>query len=296
MPSPDVATLTPPAGCAIPAGTPAVPGHPATGGGAFGLRSGHPLHTLPLTVVQVGESELRSGQHFHAADGALVIELVLDGALRLGHGDDTTLVVAGEVVVLKPAGTPICQAVGGTVRRLRLVLDGPLATQLVAALPARVVPGGIDEVRAAFDEIVRLLREPPPDCQARASCAAYRLLVLLSTASQVGRTPALNPTVAAALRILETSGARDLDIRQVARAVGTSVSHLHRLFKEALGTSPLRYAREHLIAQAKDALGSTSLSCQEIARRLGYDDPLYFSAVFKRITGISPREYRKRHR
>ncbi len=111
----------------------------------------------------------------------------------------------------------------------------------------------------------------------------------------VGETP-MNPTVVAALRILETSGARDLDVRLVARTVGTSVSHLHRLFKHALGTSPLRYAREHLIRQAKDALGNTALPCREIAQRLGYDDPLYFSAVFKRITGVSPREFRKRLR
>ena len=131
----------------------------------------------------------------------------------------------------------------------------------------------------------------------RASTIAYRLLLSLSVAQQAGAlAPTLSPQVAAALRILQTSGARDLDIRQVARTVGTSVSHLHRLFKDALGTSPLRYAREHLIAQAKDALGNTTLSCQEIAKRLGYDDPLYFSAVFKRITGVSPREYRKRHR
>jgi len=110
------------------------------------------------------------------------------------------------------------------------------------------------------------------------------------------RAVVLNPTVAAALCILQTSGARDLDVRKVACVVGTSVSHLHRLFKEALGTSPLRYAREHLIAQAKEALGTTTLSCQEIARRLGYDDPLYFSAVFKRVAGVSPREFRKRQR
>lgn len=105
-----------------------------------------------------------------------------------------------------------------------------------------------------------------------------------------------HPTVAAALRILQTSGARDLDVRHVARMVDTSVSHLHRLFKDALGTSPLRYAHDHLIAQAKDALATTTLSCREIARRLGYDDPLYFSAVFKRVAGVSPREFRRQQR
>jgi AraC-like DNA-binding protein len=265
-------------------------------GEAFGVRTGHPAVDLPLAVVQVGECELREGQHFHGGGTVLGIELILDGTLRLQQDGRDIIVAAGEVLVLKPAVAQTCQAVGGGVRRLRLVLAGQLATQLVGALPERVVPGDAREVRAAFDEIVRLLREPPSDCHTRASCTAYRLLVLLTTAPRDGRAPVLNPTVAAALRILETSGARDLDIRQVARSVGTSVSHLHRLFKEALGTSPLRYAREHLIAQARDALGSTSLSCQEIAKRLGYDDPLYFSAVFKRITGVSPREYRKRHR
>ncbi len=120
--------------------------------------------------------------------------------------------------------------------------------------------------------------------------------MLSTTAVLVETRPSLqpiNPTVIAALHLLETSGARDLDVRLVARTVGTSVSHLHRLFKEALGTSPLRYAREHLMRQAKDALGNTALPCREIARRLGYDDPLYFSAVFKRVTGMSPREFRQ---
>jgi AraC-like DNA-binding protein len=295
MPSPDAATLTPPVGTAtIPADGRAAGAWSV--GDAFGIRSGHPAHALPLTVVQIGESEWRDGQRCQGPGGAIGIEFVLEGTLRLERDGHETLVAAGEVVVLKPTSAHTCQAVGGAVRRLRLVLDGPLAAHLVASLPERIAPGDNREVRAAFDEIARLVREPPADCHARASCIAYRLLVLLSTAPRDGRAPTLSPTVAAALRILETSGARDLDIRQVARAVGTSVSHLHRLFKDALGTSPLRYAREHLIAQAKDALGSTSLSCQEIAKRLGYDDPLYFSAVFKRITGVSPREFRKRNR
>lgn len=289
----DVATLTPPTGCEV---TTEVSLRPWTNGEPIGLRSSHPLHPLPLTVVQVGESEWREGQRFHHAGGVLAIELVLDGNLRLEQEGVETLIGAGEILVIKPTVAQTCQAVGGAVRRLRLVLDGPLATQLVAALPARVIPSEMRDVRATIDEIARLLREPPSDCQARVSCAAYRLLVLLATAPHGERAATLTPAVAAALRILETSGARDLDIRQVARSVGTSVSHLHRLFKEALGTSPLRYAREHLIAQAKDALSSTSLSCQEIAKRLGYDDPLYFSAVFKRIAGVSPREYRKRTR
>lgn len=269
-----------------------IPGDPLS------FRSGHPLHRLPLMVVHLSESRWVDGQRFQS-DRCEVpsIDLVVEGSIRLVQNSNESLIGPGEVFVLKPGASHLCTAVGGAARKLRLGLGGVMAEQLITNLPDRVVLADQRSARACFDELFALYRDLPADYHVRASQVAYRLLVQISVAHQGGPQAAtLNPTVAAALRILETSGARDLDVRQVARTVGTSVSHLHRLFKDALGTSPLRYAREHIVSQAKDALGNTSLSCQEIARRLGYDDPLYFSAVFKRVAGVSPREYRKRHR
>jgi AraC-like DNA-binding protein len=269
-----------------------IPGEP------LGFRSGHPLHRLPLMVVHLSESRWIAGQSFQC-DRCEVpsVDLVVEGTIRLLQDGRESLIGLGEVFVLKPGANHLSTAVGGGARKLRLGLGGVMAEQLITSLPDRVVLADQRSVRICFDELFALYRDLPSDYHVRASQIAYRLLVQVSVAHQGGHQAAtLNPTVAAALRILETSGARDLDVRQVARTVGTSVSHLHRLFKDALGTSPLRYAREHIVSQAKDALGNTSLSCQEIAKRLGYDDPLYFSAVFKRVAGVSPREYRKRHR
>ena len=262
---------------------------------AVGAGSAHPLARLPLSVVRLGESHWIAGQR---CDGerceAPVIELVISGTMRLTQEGRESLIAAGEVLVRKAGARYACAAVGGPLYKRELVLGGMIAEPLISALPERVLPGDAAELRAGFDELQRLSEERPPDQHLRASTIAYRLVLQLSLAPRDGRaaTP-IHPTVAAAVRILETSGARDLDVRQVARAVGTSVSHLHRLFKEALGTSPLRHAREHLIRRAKDALGKTSLPCREIAFRLGYDDPLYFSAVFKRVVGVSPREFRR---
>jgi AraC family transcriptional regulator, transcriptional activator for feuABC-ybbA operon len=270
-----------------------VPGEPLS------FRSGHPLHRLPLMVVQLSESRWVEGQRYQSDRGEVPsVDLVVEGTIRLVQDGRESLIGPGEVFVLKPGATHLCTAVGGAARKLHLGLGGVMAEQLITGLPDRVVLADLGSARACFDDLFALYRELPSDYHVRASQIAYRLMVQVSVAHQGGQHQAatLNPTVAAALRILETSGARDLDVRQVARTVGTSVSHLHRLFKDALGTSPLRYAREHIVSQAKDALGNTSLSCQEIAKRLGYDDPLYFSAVFKRIAGVSPREFRKRHR
>lgn len=291
-----VDTLTPIANAVLPLSVE----HSQLGGGRVGTdqQAGHPLYRLPLTVVQLGESTWGNGQRWQRERGDVPsIELVLEGTIRLVQDERESLISAGHVFVLKPGARQSYTAIDGPARKLHLGFGGVIAEQIVASLPDRIEPQDLVETRASFDELLRLFRELPTDHQVRASAVAYRLLLSLSVAHQSGPLAAtLNPQVAAALRILQTSGARDLDIRQVARTVGTSVSHLHRLFKDALGTSPLRYAREHLIAQAKDALSNTTLSCQEIARRLGYDDPLYFSAVFKRIVGVSPRGFRKRHR
>lgn len=271
---------------------------PPARGDLANQRSGQPLYRLPLTVVHLDEAIWGNGQRLQRDRGDVPsIELVLEGTIRLVQDGRESLIIAGQVFVLKPGARQTYTAIDGPARKRHLALGGPIAEQLVVNLPDHIIPQNFPELRAAFDDLLQLFRELPVDHHVRASTIAYRLLLSLSVAQQGGAlAPTLSPQVAAALRILQTSGARDLDIRQVARTVGTSVSHLHRLFKDALGTSPLRYAREHLIAQAKDALGNTTLSCQEIAKRLGYDDPLYFSAVFKRITGVSPREYRKRHR
>jgi AraC-like DNA-binding protein len=286
-----VDTLTPVAHAVLPCRA----GSPRPGGDHH---AGGPPYRLPLAVVHLGESTWGDGQRLQREHGEIPgIELVLDGTIRLVQDGRESLISAGQVFVLKPGARQAYSAIGGPARKLHLGLGGMIAEQIVASLPDRIEPRDLSEIRAAFDELLRVFHDSPPDHHVRASAIAYRLLLSLSVAHQGGPlATTLTPQVAAALRILQTSGARDLDIRQVARTVGTSVSHLHRLFKDALGTSPLRYAREHLIAQAKDALGNTTLSCQEIAKRLGYDDPLYFSAVFKRITGISPREFRKRHR
>ena len=283
-----VDTLTPIPPPVLMAGTqkPEAPSHPGP----------HPR--LPLTVVRLDESTLGDGQCLQYEHGdAPRIGLVLEGSVRLVQDGRESLITAGQVFLLKPRARQSYTAIDGPVRQLHLILDGLIAEQMVATLPDHIIPRDPSDLRTAFTDLLDLFHVSPSDHHVRASTIAYRLLLGLSVAQRDGeRVAPLNPQVAAALRILHTSGARDLDIRQVARTVGTSVSHLHRLFKDALGTSPLRYAREHLIAQAKDALDNTTLSCQEIAKRLGYDDPLYFSAVFKRIAGVSPRAYRKQHR
>ena len=60
-----------------------------------------------------------------------------------------------------------------------------------------------------------------------------------------------------------------------------------------MGVSPFQYLINIRIAHAKHLLSTSDMPIAQIATECGYDDPVYFSQVFKRITEFSPKEYRK---
>jgi len=81
-------------------------------------------------------------------------------------------------------------------------------------------------------------------------------------------------------------------LEEYAKAVGFSVSQYSYLFKRHFGISPMAHLAELRIQRAKELLGRTDLSIKEISWQLGFDDPLYFSRMFKKVAGVAPTKYR----
>ena len=80
-------------------------------------------------------------------------------------------------------------------------------------------------------------------------------------------------------------------IDEIAEIYGISTSHFIRSFKSAYGMTPNDYRQNYRISKAMNLLNMTDLSVAEVAYQCGYNDPLYFSRIFKKRTGISPSEY-----
>lgn len=95
----------------------------------------------------------------------------------------------------------------------------------------------------------------------------------------------------ARLRIRESLEA-DLTIQQIAEDLGVSYSNFRKLFKEFTGISPALYQQDLRLQRAKELLATTSLSIKEIAYRLRFESPDYFSSKFKIKTGKKPSEFR----
>lgn len=95
-----------------------------------------------------------------------------------------------------------------------------------------------------------------------------------------------------ALAYLHQHYAQPLSRAEIARAIGVSGNYLSEIFGRELGLSPWEYLNRYRIKRAKDLLRQTDKSVTAIAFEVGFDDPAYFSRVFRKWVGTSPSQYR----
>lgn len=88
---------------------------------------------------------------------------------------------------------------------------------------------------------------------------------------------------------------RDHDFESIAAECGMSYSTFRRRWQEVIGVPPRAFLLDARTRQARRMLVESKLAVSEIAEAVGFEDPLYFSRSFRRVTGLSPREYRVRH-
>ena len=92
---------------------------------------------------------------------------------------------------------------------------------------------------------------------------------------------------------LEKNIDSQVTLEEMAEVSGLSKFHFAKKFQKQTGLSPVRYFLELKIKHACELIDRTQLTIKEVSSRLGYDDPYYFSRLFKKIMGISPKQYRE---
>lgn len=94
------------------------------------------------------------------------------------------------------------------------------------------------------------------------------------------------------IEYIEKNYSRNITINDMSKFIGLNRSYLSSLFKSNLNVSPQQFLIDYRIKKAEELLFNPELSISSIAHSVGYDDPLTFSKVFKKIKGYSPKEYR----
>jgi AraC-like DNA-binding protein len=131
-----------------------------------------------------------------------------------------------------------------------------------------------------------------------ATLVSFRLAIcaiLLEVARQFSSSGVLEPTqvVQTAMDYMKQNLRFDDSIESVAKAANCSRARLFSLFKESTGMTPNDYWLRLRVEHARLLLRTTNHSVTKIAMQSGFSTSQYFSAVFKKYSGTSPRDYRQ---
>jgi AraC-like DNA-binding protein len=87
----------------------------------------------------------------------------------------------------------------------------------------------------------------------------------------------------------------DLSVDRIADEVGISRVHLHRKMKELTGQTPHDFIRNIRMKKAASLLSAGDMNVSEVMYACGFSNAASFSTVFKKMYGMSPREYMNEH-
>ncbi|MFG2504722.1 helix-turn-helix domain-containing protein [Streptomyces rubiginosohelvolus] len=148
-----------------------------------------------------------------------------------------------------------------------------------------------ERVAAAFTRAVSLSTSTVGNAVLFGINAVEEALLWCDTQNSRGTTT--DPRLLAVLEHLSTRLADRHTVRSLAQVAGVSPSRLSRLFADRLGTGVMAHVEARRMDMACRLLTLSDLPVREVARQVGYEDPLYFSTRFRRALGCPPSAYRR---
>ena len=242
----------------------------------------------------------------HGTKDDLLI-LTLSGSGVIGHSGGKFQTQRSDLILLKP-GTPHDYGTSPKSDHWELVwthfhprshwldwLNFPEVAPGVSCLSLEGNPSG-ESIRDQFLLVNRLSLSSTPRSEEFAMNALELLLLLSDRENPNSGETRIDSRVALAMETLSVRYSETLSIKQLADLCDLSLSRLAHLFKEQTGVTPVQFQERQRLRRARQLLELTSRSVNSISEEIGFSSPFYFTNRFRKWTGFSPSQYRKRER
>jgi AraC family transcriptional regulator of arabinose operon len=254
---------------------------------------GRPETALPFAVEMAGISYCDGSYRIDRPHSPItVMEYVIRGQGTLQTRGRTFTAKGGDVYILHRGDSHLYYAdPRDPWIKLFFNVSGPLPEQLLEAYHLdgeTLLPGC--PVEGLFRDFFRLARlEEPADAFRQCALKFHEIAAAVSAARREDRPP---EEALRLKRLLDSRISSGITVGELAQAIYHSPDYTIKLFKASFGTTPYAYLMEQRMFAAQNLLRSTSLPVKEIALRTGFEDPHYFSNLFKKRCGLSPARYR----
>lgn len=252
---------------------------------------------LGLVCLGTGaqEGQVRPVRDRVLASYAAVLITSGSGSLRSGADPSDFAIEAPAVFFLVPGIRHSYAASENGWRERWVLFEGPATEAYVELgyLPREspVLPLADPlPARRLFDRLLRACRPERPGAEVESAALVHQLLLTLSRcriARHGGRT---HETVLSELRSRACSPA---SVTEHARRLGLSVTGLRTAVRRGAGCNPKEFLLRARLNEAKLLLAEARVPITQVARMVGYEDPAYFSRIFTRRVGSTPREFRR---
>lgn len=143
-----------------------------------------------------------------------------------------------------------------------------------------------------FADLIDLAREERPGWQ---QMLGAQILRIVAYAGQATEAQALDPRIRSLVELVKAEFQAhiydSLDVEDLARRLGQNYKSFREDFKSYTGLSPYQYFLHMKIDKAKELLAERGTSVKEVSYRLAFQNPYYFSRLFKKKTGTSPSQW-----
>lgn len=164
---------------------------------------------------------------------------------------------------------------------------------LTTCYTIKIFPDQSLEILKIIDEIISLQKEFGTNHVLSTKILLYTLISKLFSFSETRDSQEPKDRVEEVLAYIHEHLDENLSVAEIAATFQWSAKQFHYCFQKKTGVAPKKYIMDTQLRRAKELLLESDLTIVEIAGRIGYEDALHFSRIFKRNTGISPSLFRK---
>jgi len=216
---------------------------------------------------------------------------ISEGKGRFFINDQLQELQSGNIVIYKPHEKQIYEFNAADKSSFYWIhFSGTENQELLKGLKLMNGPYFIGDFPKITNTIENLINSYIIDEFTKESLLAGNLIVILSEISK--RLHTKSSSMSLVLEAIQNDSKNTLTNRDLANMCGMSEYHFIRKFKSYTGMTPHKYKTRLIIEKAMDLLCNTELNISEISETLGFEDHLYFSRVFKKETGVSPKKFR----